>query len=637
MAEIHSLLSWLKTPFLSHFLEPLWIPMNLETGISSVPIGFAMITVFVSLGGIPLLVSIISVLSGFNHQGTTCSPPPHSIPSRIALALWTHQDRPPSSPGYRCTSHKCSIFGWVNRSIHESHLVLGLQCRHNRYTPCPIILSVKNGVHKRHVRMIRAVQVIRTCIRIGSLICNLLVCHVFLPEMQKRSVTVIPSGKMGYIHHTGTNSNGKGGGTFLAWQDSVTIKVVDITAHWIHIMVNNNEKMIEKNKDITLPWMLLEDFGGCHFFYIQSAFLKGQNISDNVVLMSKIAHKVKSTRKGNTKWCVFKMDIQKAYDELSWSFIEAILRKMHFPSNWIQLIMQCITTISYNLLINGNLTVDFQPSCGIRQGDPISSHLYILCANVLSCLNKKEVEAKLWRGIMIGRGTVEISHLMYADDTMLFFEDNLPTNKTLRKHHIPVDEGCSICIYEVESREHVFLNVNSFARDVWFGTHLALRTDCGTSTDLRQWFNGYYRSLSGSSNSYGVLARATINFVFQISDEGLSMPRITKNTFNGNMIEYSPSNGWTIVVGCIKVRSQGRKLNKVTAIIFNNGKISKVFFCEYKDLRKDQMILLVVMRKCLTFITNVFPISNPCALVVLKKSHAMLLNGDFTNDVALQV
>ncbi|KAF7815190.1 uncharacterized protein G2W53_029159 [Senna tora] len=401
---------------------------------------------------------------------------------------------------------------------------------------------------------------------------------------------------------------------------------------------------------------------------------------------------------------------------------------MHFPSNWIQLI--------YNLLINGNLTVDFQPSCGIRQGDPISSHLYILCANVLSCLNKKEVEAKLWRGIKIGGGTVEISHLMYADDTMLFFEvndhnvqsiqrvldkyavlagqrmnssksflvfspntphrlkrsvaetfgviffgctgkclgtwidhhknkrdiledvvdkiqsklqDNLPTNKTLRKHHIQLMKVVPSAFLRWSLESMSFSNVNSFARDVWFGTHLALRTDCGTSTDLRQWFNGYYRSIHEGS-----IDKDSIRFICiflqliwrcknlrvmggtQIGDEGLSMPRITKNTFNGYMVEYNPSNGWTVVVGCIKVRSQGRKLNKVTTIIFNNGKISMVFFCEYKDWRKDQMILLVVMRKCLTFITNVFPISNPCSLVVLKKSHAMLLNGGFTNDVALQ-
>ncbi|KAF7815187.1 ribonuclease H [Senna tora] len=239
--------------------------------------------------------------------------------------------------------------------------------------------------------------------------------------------------------------------------------------------------------------------------------------------------------------------------------------------------MQCITTISYNLLINGNLTVDFQPSCGIRQGDPISSHLYILCANVLSCLNKKEVEAKLWRGIKIGRGTVEISHLMHGDDTMLFFEDNLPTNKTLRKHHIQLMKVVPSAFLRWSLESMSFSNVNSFARDVLFGTHLALKTDCGTSTDLRQWFNGYYRSIHEGS-----IDKDSIRFIcifLQNGDEGLSMPRITKNTFNGYMIEYSPSNGWTIVVGCIKVRSQGRKLNKVTAIIFSNGKISKVFFC----------------------------------------------------------
>ncbi|KAF7801626.1 ribonuclease H [Senna tora] len=59
-----------------------------------------------------------------------------------------------------------------------------------------------------------------------------------------------------------------------------------------------------------------------------------------------------------------------------------------------------------------------------RQGDPISPYIYILCSNILSCMIRKQKVAKLWKGVKIGRNAVPLTHLMYADDTLLFFQAN---------------------------------------------------------------------------------------------------------------------------------------------------------------------------------------------------------------------
>ncbi|KAF7826284.1 Transposon TX1 uncharacterized 149 kDa protein [Senna tora] len=99
----------------------------------------------------------------------------------------------------------------------------------------------------------------------------------------------------------------------------------------------------------------------------QSAFLKGRIISDNIMLATELMHKIKSTKSGKSGWCALKLDIQKAYDKLSWNFIEAVLRRMKFPQVWNAYFSQCIKAVTYQLLLNGSITERFTPSCGIRQ------------------------------------------------------------------------------------------------------------------------------------------------------------------------------------------------------------------------------------------------------------------------------
>lgn len=75
---------------------------------------------------------------------------------------------------------------------------------------------------------------------------------------------------------------------------------------------------------------------------------------------------------------MIKTDMSKAYDRVQWDFILEVLVKLGFSSKWISLIMQCVTTVSYAVLINGSYTERFVPSCRLRQGDLLSPLSYVL-------------------------------------------------------------------------------------------------------------------------------------------------------------------------------------------------------------------------------------------------------------------
>lgn len=130
----------------------------------------------------------------------------------------------------------------------------------------------------------------------------------------------------------------------------------------------------------------------------QNGFIKGRSMNDNNFLASELTTYIHKTKKVKKHWCALKLDISKAYDRLSWNFIEAVLIKMQFSSHWIQLIKQCFSTVSYTILLNGHIALSFIPQRGVRQGDPLSSYLFLLCSNILSCmLHKLEGENKIKR------------------------------------------------------------------------------------------------------------------------------------------------------------------------------------------------------------------------------------------------
>jgi hypothetical protein len=130
-----------------------------------------------------------------------------------------------------------------------------------------------------------------------------------------------------------------------------------------------------------------------------------------------IASASQKRKKGNVG---FKLDFHKAYNSLEWVFICRVLKAIGFDTKIIDLIFQCISTVSFTLLLNGCKSASFSPSKGIRQGDPLSLYLFILCSEVLAHLINRDVERGQINGLKIAPRAPPISKLLYVDDVLLF-------------------------------------------------------------------------------------------------------------------------------------------------------------------------------------------------------------------------
>ncbi|XP_024014707.1 uncharacterized protein LOC112088547 [Eutrema salsugineum] len=165
----------------------------------------------------------------------------------------------------------------------------------------------------------------------------------------------------------------------------------------------------------------------------QAAFIPGRMITDNVIIAHEVFHALKVRRRQSKFYMALKIDMMKAYDRLEWGFLEETMRRFGFDSKWIQWIMTCVKSVSFSVQINGSPRGFIQPQRGLRQGDPLSPYLFILCAEILSHLMTQAANTRKIQGIKVSTQSPAVNHLLFADDSLFFSLANPQSGRAIKR------------------------------------------------------------------------------------------------------------------------------------------------------------------------------------------------------------
>lgn len=149
----------------------------------------------------------------------------------------------------------------------------------------------------------------------------------------------------------------------------------------------------------------------------QAAFVQGRSLAENVLLAQELIRQY--NRKRVSPRCVIKVDIKKAYDSVSRDFLENALLAIGLPDQFVGWIMECVSTTSFSIRINGDFHGFFRGERGLRQGDPLSPYFFVTCMEYFSRLLDRATRQSEFN-YHPRCGAQRITHLIYADDFMVF-------------------------------------------------------------------------------------------------------------------------------------------------------------------------------------------------------------------------
>ncbi|XP_058776799.1 uncharacterized protein LOC131651145 [Vicia villosa] len=150
----------------------------------------------------------------------------------------------------------------------------------------------------------------------------------------------------------------------------------------------------------------------------QSAFVPGRQLLDGVLVANEV---VDFARKEGKNCLLFKVDFEKAYDKVNWSFLRYMLKRMGFGDKWTRWMELLIFNSKMSVLVNGSPSKEFSVHKSLRQGDPLSPFLFVLVAEGLTGIVKQSIHiGELQNFILSDSYSVDI--LQFADDTLIMGE-----------------------------------------------------------------------------------------------------------------------------------------------------------------------------------------------------------------------
>lgn len=151
----------------------------------------------------------------------------------------------------------------------------------------------------------------------------------------------------------------------------------------------------------------------------QTTFVPERIIQESTFIAQEIMYEMRK-KKGKSPWMGLKIDMEKANDRLEWEFLYTVMKSFGFPEVWNQWVLQCITTPSFSILINGASYGFFKSERGLRQGDPLSPFLFVLAGEVLSRMIWRTGLKDRIKRVKLFRDSEPITHLQCADDLIIF-------------------------------------------------------------------------------------------------------------------------------------------------------------------------------------------------------------------------
>lgn len=138
----------------------------------------------------------------------------------------------------------------------------------------------------------------------------------------------------------------------------------------------------------------------------QTSFILGRKSLDNVILCQELVHTLRFT-KARQGGMIIKVDLEKAYDMMKWEFVKKTMRDAYIPQQIAKVVMNMLKKSTSRLLWNGEITDKIHHKRGLRQGDPLSPYLFVLCLERLGHWICRRVEDGVWKPLKASRGALK--------------------------------------------------------------------------------------------------------------------------------------------------------------------------------------------------------------------------------------